>query len=152
MANFTDDPEVITETYFDYAGNPVLGEEGFVTRVRVMNKDKIVSERWYNENNNPMPLGEETYCRVDYTYDQKGNVNREKYYDAENQPVCCAAGYAIVYREYDALNRVSYEKFYGTDGFAIRLADGTVSYRFQYDDEGNLLKTTRYDFADHELE
>ena len=123
-----------------------------MTRVRMMSKDKVISERWYNENNEPMSIGGETYCRVDYTYDQKGNINREKYYDAENLPVCCLDGYAIVYREFDAYQRVTYEKFYGTDGFAVQLADGTVAYRYQYDDEVTFLKTTRYNFADHEIE
>ena len=151
-ANFTDDPEAVTETYYDFAGKPVLGELGFVTRVRVMSKDHVISERWYDENNELMTIGNETYCRVDYTYDQKGNINREKYYDKENLPVCCSAGYAIVYREFDGYNRVVYEKFYGTDGFAIKLADGTVAYRYQYDDNGVLLKKTRYDIADHEID
>ena len=151
-ANFTDDPEAVTETYYDFSGKPVLGELGFVTRVRVMSKDHIISERWYDENNELMTIGNETYCRVDYTYDQKGNINREKYYDKENLPVCCSAGYAIVYREFDGYNRVVYEKFYGTDGFAIKLADGTVAYRYQYDDNGVLLKKTRYDIADHEID
>ena len=71
--------------------------------------------------------------------------------DAEGQPVCCLAGYAIVYREYDAYNRVAYEKFYGTDGFAVMLEDGAVSYRYTYDDDGNLLQIMKYDFADHEV-
>ena len=88
----------------------------------------------------------------DSTYDKKGNINREKYYDADDLPICCLAGYAIVYREYDAFNRVDYEKFYGPDGFAVMLEDGAVSYRYVYDDEGQLLKTTKYDFADHEVE
>ena len=143
--------ETTTETYFDYAGQPAVGEEGFVTRVRVMSKGKLISERWFDAEGNPMTLGD-TYCRVDYTYDKSGNINREKYYDADDQPILCEAGYAIVYREYDSFARVDYEKFYGTDGFAVMLEDGAVSYRYQYNDSGEMIKKTKYDFSDHEVE
>ena len=88
---------------------------------------------------------------MDYTYD-KGNISREKYFDLEGNPVRCLKGYAIVYREYDPFNRVKYEKFFDTDGFAIMLADGAVSYRYEYDDDGELLQITKYDYMDREVE
>ncbi len=144
--------DVITETYFDYLGNPVIGEEGFVTRIRQMSKNRVISETWYDEKGDPMSVGGETYVRADYTYDKAGNVNREKYYDADGKPVRCLRGYAIIYREYDKLNRVIYEKFYDTDGFAIMLPEGAVSYRYTYDEEGNLQTTTAYDYFDHEVQ
>ena len=143
---------LITETWFDYLGNQVMGEDGFVTRIRQMSKGKVISESWYDELGNPMSPGGETYCRVDYTYDKAGNVNREKYYDAEGNSICCLAGYAIVYREFDAYNRVVYEKFYDTDGFAIMIETGAVSYRYTYDDEGNMIQRTAYDYFDHEIQ
>ena len=149
-----DQPEqtdTLRETYFDAEGNPAVGEGGFVTRVQVFSKNRVISERWFDAEDAPMTRGD-TYCRVDYTYDQAGNINREKYYDAEGNPVLCAAGYAIVYREFDSLGRVIYEKFYGTDGFATQLEDGSVSRRYEYDDKGNLIKTTRYDFSDRQIE
>ena len=58
----------------------------------------------------------------------------------------------IVYREFDDFNRVVYEKFYDTDGFAIMLADGAVSYRYTYDENGKLTETKKYDYGDHEVE
>lgn len=143
---------LITETWFDYLGNPVMGEDGFVTRIRQMSKDKVISESWYDELGNPMSPGGETYCRVDYTYDKAGNVNREKYYDAEGNSVRCLAGYAIVYRKFDAYNRVIYEKFFDTDGFAVMLPNGAVSYQYVYDEDGNLTQKTAYDYFDHEVE
>ena len=129
-----------------------MGEEGFVTRVRQMNKAKVISESWFDAAGNPMSIGDETYVRVDYTYDKAGNVNREKYFDAEGQPVRCRRGFAIVYREYDAMNRVIYEKFYDTDGFAIMLPEGAVSYRYAYDENGSLTDTIAYDYFDHEIQ
>ena len=143
---------VIRESYFDFAGNKVKGEEGFVTRLRVMSGKKIIAESWLDENDSAVPFGDDTYYRIEYTYDKTGNINREKYYDAEGKPVRCLKGYAIVYREYDAYNRVVYEKFYDTDGFAIMLEDGSVSHRYEYDESGRLIKTTKYDYFDHEVE
>ena len=55
------------------------------------------------------------------------------------------------YREFDAWNRVVYEKYYDTDGFAVMLEDGAVSHRYEYDDDGKLIKDTKYDYADHEV-
>ncbi len=117
-----------------------------------MNKDRVIAESWYDPEGKPMPIRKDTYYKIEYTYDNVGNVNREKYYDLEGNPVRCLAGYAIVYREYDSLNRIIYEKFYDTDGFAIMLEDGAVSYRYQYDENGNLQKKTKYDYGDHEVE
>ena len=144
--------KTIRETYFDYAGNPALGGEGFVTRVQTLNdKGWVISVSWLDAEGNPMNIAGETYCRVDYTYDKAGNINRERYYDAEGQPVRNAKGYAIVYREYDASNRVTYEKFYDVDGFAIAIEGGVVAYRYTYDADGTQLTRTAYDYFDHEL-
>ena len=148
----TEEQNVRQETYYDYAGNKVKGEGGFVTRIQVMSKDLVIAESWLDENGQPVPMGDEPYYKVEYTYDKMGNINREKYYDKDGQPIRCNDGYAIVYREYDAYNRVEYEKFYDTDGFAIMLDDGAVSYRYQYDDAGEMIKKTKYDYGDHEVE
>ena len=99
-----------------------------------------------------MPIGNEPYYKVEYTYDKAGNVNREKYYDADGSPVRCSGGYSIVYREFDDFNRVAYEKFYDTDGFAVILEDDAVSYRYEYDEDGNMIRKTKYDYYDHEVE
>ena len=144
------------ETYYDYQGKPVTGEQGFVTRAQTLNnKGQVILERTFDENGNPAgrtdPEGEETYCTVEYTYDKMGNINREKYYDAHDELVLCRKGYAMVYREFDAYNRIAYEKFYGTDGGTIPMADGAVSYRYEYDDEGNLIRTRKFDWWDHEI-
>ena len=142
---------VIRESYYDYAGNKVKGEEGFVTRLRVMSGKKTIAESWLDESETEVPFGDETYYRIEYTYDKTGNINREKYYDAAGNPVRCSKGYAIVYREYDAYNRVIYEKFFDTDGFAIMLEDGSVSHRYEYDENGRRVKMTKYDYYDHEV-
>jgi len=142
---------VIRETYYDYAGQKAKGEEGFVTRLREVNKGKTIAVTWLDENDQPVPYENDTYYRVEYTYDKAGNVNREKYYGEDGKPLRCNKGYAIVYREYDAFNRVIYEKFYDTDGFAIMLEDGAVSYRYEYDDKGALIRKTKYDYGDHEV-
>ena len=142
---------VIRETWIDGAGNKVAGEEGYVTRLRTVSKGKTIGIAWLDGDGNPMPLGDEPYYRVEYTYDKMGNVNREKYYDENGNPVRCSGGYSIIYREYDAYNRVTYEKYFDTDGFAVMLEDGAVSRRYEYDEQGRLVKTTKYDFADHEV-
>ena len=137
---------------YDYAGKPVTGEEGFVSRERTLNKGKVISERRFDAEGNPVLFSGETYYRIDFTYDKAGNINREKYYDREGNPVLCAAGYAIVYREYDVYNRIVYEKYFDTEGSAVRLADGAVSRRYQYDEDGRLLSTAKYDYSDKPVE
>ena len=148
----TDSENLIRETYYDYHGNKVTGEEGFVTRVRTMSGKKTIAESWLDADGNAVPRKDDLYYRVEYTYDKMGNVNREKYYDADGTPMRCAGGYAIVYREFDAYNRVIYEKFFDTDGFAIMLEDGAVSYRYEYGEDGTVLRKTKYDYSDHEVE
>ena len=142
---------MIRETYYDYSGSKARGEEGFVTRLRTMSGNKVIAESWLDEEGREIPFEDDLYYRIEYTYDKAGNVNREKYYDQNGQPILCKGGYAIVYREFDKYNRLVYEKYFGTDGFAIKLENGAVSRRFEYDEAGNLIKTTKYDYADHEV-
>lgn len=130
----------------------MIGEEGFATRIRQMSKDKVQSERWLDPQGEPMPIGGDNYYKVEYTYYQNGNIKTEKYYDQNDNPALCKAGYAVVYREYDEYDRVVYEKFYGTDGFATILEDGASYYRYAYDDAGNVVKVTKYDYWDKEVE
>ena len=144
------DENTIRETWVDANGKPVACEEGWVIRVLKMNMERITAENWYDADGNPTTCGD-TYSQVEYTYDKQGNVNRVKYFDGTGAPIRCRAGYSIVYREFDGMNRVVYEKFFDVDGFAIALEDGTVSYRYEYDLNGELIKTTRYDYFDKEI-
>ena len=99
-----------------------------------------------------MAIGGDNYYTVEFTYYQNGNVKTEKYYDQNGAPVLCKKGYSIVYREYDEFDRVVYEKFYGTDGFATILEDGAACYRYEYNNAGELVKTVKYDYWDKEVE
>ena len=140
------------ETYFDAAGNPTVGEEGFVTRLRTLNdKGKVLSEEWLDADNQVIPIGGDTYYRVEYTYDKAGNINRERYFDAEGNLVRNRRGFAILYREYDSYNRVIYEKFFDTNSFAVMIPEGAVSYRYTYDEDGNMISVTAYDYYDHPI-
>ena len=140
------------QSYYDLNGDKVIGEGGFVTRIQALNdRGQAISENYFDADGNPMsPDG--MYYQVEFTYDKKDNVNREKYYDADGNLVLNAKGYAIVYREFDAYNRVVYERFAGTGLEDPQLEDGAFSYRYEYDDHGELIKKTAYDWMDHEIE
>ena len=138
---------LLKQTYY-LGDTPIFGKEGFVTRIQTISKKHVTSEIYLDENGERAPLGNEPYYRVEYTYDKSGNINRERYYDLDGNPVLCNEGYAIVYREYNARKQVVYEKFYGIDGFATKLEDGSSCCRYTYDDEGNLLYIKKYDYYD----
>ena len=145
----TEEKDTRKESYYDFTGKIVTGELGFATRIQSLNNDKVINERWFDENGEPSTRAgseyEDTYCMVEYTYDKMGNINREKYYDANGELIRCLKGYSMVYREYDAFNRVVYEKWYETE-------EGTVSFRYQYGEDGELISTKKYDWLDHEIE
>lgn len=145
----TDEKDVRWESYYDYEGNIVVGELGFARRKQTLNKDKVISESWYDAEGNPSTRAgseyEDTYCTVEYTYDKMGNINREKYYDENGDLIRCLKGYTMVYREYDAYNRVIYEKWYETE-------EGTISFRYEYNEYGELISTRKYDWLDHEIQ
>lgn len=128
-----------------------------MTRIQVVNdQGQVVAERFYDADGNPSNREgteyEDTYCTVEYTYDKMGNINREKYYNRDGELVLCRKGYAIVYREYDAYNRVVYEKFSGNGMEDPQLEDGAFAYRYEYDGDGNLTQIRKYDWMDHEIE
>lgn len=142
---------VLKQTYYNAFNQPIEGELGFITRVQEYNDNKVIAEYYLDESNNPVPVKNDVYYRVEYTYDKLGNINREKYYDNNNEPVLSVKGYSIVYREYDEYQRIVYEKFYGTDGFAIIMPDGSVSHRYKYNQKGDLIEIKKYDYYDHEV-
>ena len=128
-----------------------------MTRIQTLNdKGQVITERYYDENGKPSTRSgseyEDTYCMVEFTYDKMGNVNREKYYDENGDLILCRKGYAIVYREYDAYNRVLYEKFSGNGVEDPQLEDGAFSYRYEYNADGELTTIRKYDWLDHEIQ
>lgn len=147
-----EDGNVLRQTYYDALNNPVEGELGFVTRIQEYSDKKVIAEYYLDASNNPVPAKGDVYYRVEYTYDKLGNINREKYYNNENEPVLSVKGYSIVYREYDEYQHIVYEKFYGTDGFAIIMPDGSVSHRYKYNQKDEITEIKKYDYYDHEIE
>ena len=74
-----------------------------------MSKKKVISECWFDGQDRQTTNGD-IYCMVEYTYDKNGNINRERYFDQNGEPIRCLRGCAIVYREFNAARQVTYKR------------------------------------------
>jgi hypothetical protein len=106
--------------------------------------------------NSPLDVGKEIYARfqqnLDLLFRHCSRTNQiEKYFDEKDNLTLCRKGYAMVHREYDSDKRIVCEKFFGTDGNPIELADGAACYRYTYNEAGEKSAPKKFDRNNHEI-
>ena len=82
------------ESYFGVSDEPVLNQTGYHTIKRIWaDKNHISSEAWFDTEDRPMPIGDDTYVRRERDFDAAGNIIAERYFDANDLPTACRDGY-----------------------------------------------------------
>ncbi len=75
-------------------------------------------EAWFDENGQPMVMNN-TYCRIEYEYDEKWNKTVERYYGSDGMLILCKDGYCRREMTYNSEGKVEAERHYGLDGNLI---------------------------------
>jgi hypothetical protein len=105
--------------------------------------EQPVKETFCDEDGDPMVI--DGYAVTTKEYDDYGNVARQAYFDAYDNPVSLSNGAHSVYKEYNLNKKVIYTAYYGTGGNAVTIKTGCSIVKNEYDDQGNMVLESYYD-------
>ena len=137
-----------SQSYFDANRDPVLLPAGYHTVEKEYDENKKPVKTAYIGLNGERVAGSSAgYSVVRNSYDDRGNVILETYYDTEDRPFLLSSGYAGLRKEYDENNKVIRTEYLGENGQNIALANGTAVLLNSYDDAGNMISETYLDLS-----
>ena len=178
--NKTDQEIIITKRYLDADGSPLTGTEGGEVVVSVYSPKLYLTKEYTNEYlnwdmlhpeeiqkddtayepflisqtilkaNGEKILGSDRWHRQENDYDEKGNLLRTDYYDADDELLLCTEGYASVTHVYDQLNRVIETAYWDIDGNLIKTLTGYARVTFEYYSQSDRIHFERYYGADNQ--
>ena len=165
---------VVTKTYHDADGSPLIGTEGgykvvsiYTTRHYLIEKQRIE----YNALDMMIPeqvqtdradteqlklstaiydadgnrtLGSSRWHKEENTYDIRGNLIRTDYTDMNYEPILAYEGYASVSHTYDDKDRIIESDYYGIDGNLIKTTTGYAKVTFEYYEDSNWIHYETY--------
>lgn len=103
----------------------------------------FISEITYLDvNNNPIKQG---FAHVSYENNDKGMIGKCRYYTYDGSSFVCAdsiSGYSNEYNDPNDYALVTFKTNLGETGEPTNDASGVVSYKYEYDDKGNILSVT----------
>ena len=146
IKNYDDSGNVVSQSYFDAEGVPVLLSAGYHTIEKEYNQNKKPVKISYFDTNGKR-VAPKGYATIRLSYDDAGNIIMETYYDAEDRPITLAAGYAGFRKAYNEQNKVIRTEYLGENGELKALANGTAVLCNDYDDAGNMIFETYLDVS-----
>ena len=141
---------VISWSYFDAKGNPVLKEDtGYHRYAQIFNAwGKTIEETTFDPNDKPFAPEEKTYARLANDYDVFGRITGTAYYDANEKPALCAKdGYHKAVYKYDERSNRTETSYYDIDGKPM-LYGGKAVERVEYDAQGNVISRQFFGLID----
>lgn len=144
---------VCAERYFGADGERMSLENG-VSGYFCVNGDGSlpVDLTWIDEEDQPVMNTELGYARVTREADEDGNVVLVSFFDADENPVVTAAGYATVARAFEDGNKIQ-EGYFGADGEPVVLpGKDYAGYFTEYDENGEKVATTYVDAEGNAVE
>lgn len=141
----------ISSAYYDNGRAVENSDRIHRTELEYNIRNQIVEMRTYNVKNQLTPSKKDGYSIIRREYDQRGNIIRVSYYDANRAPVISKEGYATHISEYDAMGRVIHQKYYDEkgrptnpnimvpEGFCGYDKWGNVNFLASGDGNGNLI-------------
>lgn len=111
----------------------------------IYNADRVrIWEEYYDLDGNPDP-GDRGYVAKKLGYDERGNINREEFYDENREKVIGALGCAELRRTFNDLNQDIRDEYYGLDGKQMTRPPGQAATEFGYDDMNRQTDLRYYD-------
>ena len=134
-------------TYFDTTGKPCLHKNGYHGwEAQYDNLGREIENTWLGLDDKPTVRPAEGYATYRKDYDERGNVRRITYFDANDTPCLHKDGNHGCEAKYDNLNREIENTWLGFDGKPIvRSGEGYATNRKEYDERGDLRRMTYFD-------
>ena len=103
--------------YVGLSGEYEENKEGVAIIKRTYNKlRQVVKEEYRDPENNSTINQRLGYCFVEKEYDEKGNIIRRAFFDADKKPFYLLDYYVAVEDKYDENKRITEESYYDADG------------------------------------
>lgn len=109
------------------------------------NKDNVVWESYFNENEKPM-LGKDGYHKVVYTYTESNKNETESYFGVDGKPML-VDGYHQIRNKYNDNNLAIEYSFFGKNGNPVNSTYGFSKLVWTYNDDQSYRDRKYYDVA-----
>lgn len=128
--------------FYDAEDRQVRHAEGFLEQIFEFDNNNILIRR--------IDQGFDTTQGLPYkrtlVFNQRGDIVEEAYWDQQDRPARCRAGYTRNVYEYDAAGRLRRQIGYGYDG-----SQGYAAYAWIHDEQGRIVEEIWMDDAGHEV-
>ncbi len=121
----------------DENDEPLMDQGRYETRYTYSGKT-LIGESYFDQNGQPMNRTDTFYASKRISYDDKGRINGEQYFDTVGKPTISSSGYASYTRELDQNGWVLREKYYGIDGQPMLIAAGYAEVVRIYTEDGRI--------------
>ena len=143
---------VASVAYFGVNGEAVINTKTKYHRIDRTYKDKnhITSEAWFDENDQPMTMGDE-FVRIEREFDEKGNTIVVRTYGADGELISQKDGYDELRQEFNEQGKEFNEQgkpvrtAYYMGGEPFTMAGGYAALERKYDDAGNVIWEKYFD-------
>lgn len=134
--------------FFGVDGQPCLIRSGYARiSKRFDSRGNLVEERFFGLEGDE--LIRNVPDRIEYVYDDRSNLLRVSYSDAEGKPFVGEYGWASVVSEYDDRGNRTSIRYFGADGKpCAEKQSGAMRVLRQFDDRGNLTEVRYLDEND----
>jgi len=109
------DNKIISESYFDTSGNPIISPEGLHQWKYEYDNGYLCSMSALSTNKKPV-LNQKGYSKTEWVNDEFGRYIEERYFAVNHQPVVSGDGYHCVKKTYDRSDNITEERWFGVDG------------------------------------
>lgn len=128
----------------DENDEPLMDWGRYETRY-TYNGKTMTGESYFDKNGQPMNRTDTFFASKRISYDDKGRINGEQYFDTVGKPTISSSGYASYTSELDQNGRVLRENYYDTDSKPMRIAAGYAGVIRTYTEEGKIENESYYD-------
>ena len=136
--------QVRSQVYFDRYNRPMLFQGRYKTGYTYKD-NRVACEKYYDKQGRAMNRQDTLYARKDISYNYRGEIISERYYDDHGKATLSYSGYASIDRVYDECSRVIQEKYGGTDGLLVNCIGGFAGFIREYDETGRITLECYYD-------
>ena len=141
---YGEDGFVAVESYFDENEEVAITDSGYHKIIRTWaGKDRPSSEAWFDADDQPITVNNNTYVRREKEYDEAGNVITERYYDANGEKILSNEGYDETRRVYDENKRPIRLEYYA-NGELTKVPQGYAIMLREYDENGLVADESYY--------
>jgi len=142
----------IAGSYFGVDGRPILSIEGIAqTTYEYDSRGNSTKSAFFGFDGKPTS-GLGGFASVRQAFDDRSQMVKQSYFGVDDKPIAIRdGGYAEVSWSYDGRGDLLEESYVGTDGKPFH-ADGSVTIKYSYDDQGRQTKVTYLDAQGHELQ